>query len=295
MTTFESAPTKLGVSSSRKKVRQRKQLTVLAIRSPQPRDFPASVDTPWLALARNTLHYPIPLKPQTGDTLMSWIESFSLVMRSSITSLRDKIEDPERLLNQMIIDMDEELIHVRESVAAAIADEILLRNKSRAAVDEAAQWDERAASALARGDESGARAALEQKILAEQRAGDLSKEHEKQRTETARLHDAVHDLEDKIRQARQKRTLLLARLVRADSTQRINAALERTESASAFAQFSRLEQRVERAEAMSEAWDRMDGRDPDARELERKFAEDERKQKVEQQLEALKSRVQEEK
>ncbi len=225
---------------------------------------------------------------------MRWLESFSLVMRSSITSLRETVADPERLLNQMIIDMDEELLHVRKSVAAAIADEILLRNKARAAADDATQWDERAVSALARGDEEGARSALDQKILAEKRAGDLTVEHDKQRTETARLHEAVRDLEDKIRQARQKRTLLLARLVRADSTQRINAALERTESTSAFAQFDRLEQRVERAEAMSEAWDRMDGHDPEARELERKFADDERKQKVERQLEDLKRRVQEE-
>ena len=225
---------------------------------------------------------------------MRWLETFTLVMRSSITSLRDKIEDPERLLNQMIIDMDEEHLHVRESVAAAIADEILLRNKARAAADDAIQWSERAVSALARGDEAGAKSALEQKILAEQRAGDLTGEHEKQRQETARLQDAVRDLEDKIRQARQKRTLLLARLVRADSTQRINAALDRTESTSAFAQFNRLEQQVERAEAMSEAWDRMEGRDPDARELERKFAEDERKEKVAKQLEDLKRRVQEE-
>jgi phage shock protein A len=224
---------------------------------------------------------------------MRWLESFSLIMRSSVTTLREKIEDPERLLNQMIIDMDEELLRVRESVAAAIADEILLRNKARAAADDAAQWDERAVSALARGDELGAKSALEQKILAEQRSVDLGGEHEKQRTQTARLHDAVRDLDDKIRQARQKRTLLLARLVRADSTQRINAVLDRTESASAFAQFDRLEQRVERAEAVSEAWDRMEGRDPEARELERKFAEDERKQKVERQLDDLKRRVQE--
>jgi phage shock protein A len=225
---------------------------------------------------------------------MRWLETFSLVMKSSITSLREKIEDPERLLNQMIIDMDEELLHVRESVAGAIADEILLRKKARAAADDAAQWDERAVSALARGDETGARSALEQKMIAEQRAGDLTAEHDKQRTETSRLHDAVRDLEDKIRLARQKRTLLLARLARADSTQRINAALDRTEGASAFAQFNRLEQQVERAEAMSEAWDRMDGLDPEARELERKFAEEERRQKVESQFEELKRRVQEE-
>jgi len=225
---------------------------------------------------------------------MKWLESFSLVMRSSITTLREKIEDPERLLNQMIIDMDEELLHVRQSVAAAIADEILLRNKARSAADEASQWDERAVSALSRGDEEGAKSALEQKIVSEQRAGDLTAEHDKQRTETVRLQEAVRDLEDKIRQARQKRTLLLARLVRADSTQRINAALDRTESSSAFAQFDRLEQRVERAEAMSEAYDRMDGRDPEARELERKFAAEERKQKVQNQFEELKRRVHEE-
>src|SRR5580765_6988399 len=101
---------------------------------------------------------------------MRWIETFSFVMRSSITSLREKIEDPERLLNQMIIDMDEELLRVRESVAAAIADEILLRNKARAAADDAVQWNDRAVSALARGDEEGAKSALDQKILAEQRA-----------------------------------------------------------------------------------------------------------------------------
>jgi phage shock protein A len=222
---------------------------------------------------------------------MKWLETFSLVMRSSITSLRDTIEDPERLLNQMIIDMDEELLHVRQSVATAIADEILLRNKSRSAADEAEEWDKRAVSALSRGDEQGAKSALEQKLGAEQRAAELTAEHNKQRTQTARLQDVVRDLEDKIRQARQRRTLLLARLVRANSTQRINVALDRTESGSAFAQFDRLEQRVERAEAMSEAYDRLEGRDPEARELERKFEAEERRQKVQSQLEELKRRI----
>src|SRR5580704_12966765 len=132
------------------------------------------------------------LKP--GAPLMRWLETFTLVMRSSITSLREKMEDPERLLNQMIIDMDEEHLHVRESVAAAIADEILLRNKARAATDDAAQWSDRAVSALSRGDETGAKSAVEQKILTEQRAGDLTAEHEKQRKETARLQDSVRDL-----------------------------------------------------------------------------------------------------
>jgi phage shock protein A len=222
---------------------------------------------------------------------MSWIERFSLVMRSSITTLRETVEDPERLLNQLIIDMDDELAHVRHSVAGAIADEILLKKRVQKGHDDVVQWAQRAAQALERGDEASARSALEQKVAAEQQVESLTDEHRKQKDQTARLQTAVRDLEDKTRQARQRRTLLLARLVRAESTRRINDALDRTESSSAFAQFNRLEQRVERAEAMTEAYDRMEGHDPEADELERKFAEEERRDKITAQLEELKRRV----
>lgn len=222
---------------------------------------------------------------------MSWIESFTLVMRSSITALRERVEDPERLLNQLIVDMDEELAHVRASVAAAIADEILLKRKVEKARADVEQWEERASQALKRGDEKSARAALEQKVGAESQVESLTEEHRKQQEQTARLQASVKDLEDKTRQARQRRTLLLARLARAESSRRINDALDRTESRSAFTQFDRLERRVEREEAMTEAYDRMDGRDPDAEELERKFADQERREKVESQLDELKKRV----
>ena len=223
---------------------------------------------------------------------MKWLESFTLVMKSSITTLRERIEDPERMLHQLICDMEEELYRVRESVAGAIADEILLKRKVAKSHEEAEQWQERASASIKRGDETSAKAALEKKIAARHQAEELGKEHEKQHEQTLKLQDAVRDLEDKIRQAAQKRTLLVARLARADSTQRINSAMDRTTSHSAFAQFSRLEQRVERAEAMSDAYDRLDGRDPDAAELDRKFAAAERKQKVQDEFEELKRRVQ---
>ena len=104
---------------------------------------------------------------------MSWFESFSLVMRSSITTLREKIEDPERMLHQLIVDMDEELERVRGSVAAAIADEIQLGAKCRKARDESQQWFDRATAALKRGDEAAAKAALDHKVSAERRADGL--------------------------------------------------------------------------------------------------------------------------
>jgi phage shock protein A len=222
---------------------------------------------------------------------MAWLENFTFVMRSSLTTLREKIEDPERMLYQLVIDMEEELQAVRASVAEAIADEILLGKRVSKAGTDAEQWRDRAATAMKRGDEAGAKSALEQKILAEQAAQALSDEHAKQKEQTQKLQDSVRDLEEKIRQARQKRTLLCARLTRAESAQRINQALAATESRSAFAQFDRLERKVERAEARGEAFDRLDGKDADAGELERKFREDERKEKLRKEFDELKRRV----
>ncbi len=222
---------------------------------------------------------------------MQWLNQFTFVMKSSITALREKIEDPERMLQQLIIDMEEEQESVRRGVAEAIADEIQLGKQVDREREAAKEWFDRATKALKRGDEATSKAALEQKLLAEKRAEDLHGQHEKQKSQTRKLQDAVRDLEDKIRQARQKRTLLLARLTRADSSRRINAALDRADSSSAFAQFNRLEQRVDRAEALETAYDRMDGRDPDADELERQFDEAERRDNVVNEFERLKQQL----
>lgn len=222
---------------------------------------------------------------------MQWLNQFTFVMKSSITALREKIEDPERMLHQLIIDMEEEQESVRRSVAEAIADEIQLGKQVDREREAAKEWLDRATKALKRGDETTSKAALEQKMLSEKRAEDLHAQHEKQKTQTRKLQDSVRDLDDKIRQARQKRTLLLARLARADSSRRINAALDRAGSSSAFAQFNRLEQRVDRAEALETAYDRMDGHDPDVDELERQFEEAERRENVADEFERLKQQL----
>ena len=222
---------------------------------------------------------------------MKWLSNFSLVMRSSITSLKEKMEDPERMLHQLIIDMEEELDRVRSSVAEAVADEIQMRKRAEREAAESATWLERASTAMKRGDESTAKAALEQKLAAQERADRYSAEHAKQKAEVGKLQSSVRDLEDKIRQAKQKKTLLAARMTRAESTQKINAAMDRSSSQSALAQFNRFEEKVDREEALSEAWDRMDGKDPDADELARQFEVQERQDRIASELEALKARV----
>ncbi len=222
---------------------------------------------------------------------MKALAEFTLIMRSSITALREKFENPERMLHQLIVDMEEELERVRHSVAEAIADEIQMKKRVARASQEAEEWARRATDAIQRNDETGARSALKQKIAVEEQSKSLNDQYAKQADEVAKLKDAVGELQDRINQARQKRTLLVARLSRAKSTRKINDAMDAVHSKSAFAQFSKLESRVDREEALSEAYDRLDGRDPDAEELQRQFEAREREERLDQEFAELRKQV----
>ena len=222
---------------------------------------------------------------------MCWMERFSLVMRSNWAVIIERFENPERMLNQLLIDMDEELESVRRGVAEALADEIQLKKKVDTARKESDEWLTRAKSAIERSDDASAEAALQQKLLATERADGLAKEYERQQQQTRKLRDSVRGLEDKIRQAKQRQTLLLARITRADSSRRINSVLDRTGKHSAFGGFQKLEAKVDRAEALEEAYDRMDGRDPDADELARQFDDKQRSERLKTELETLRQTV----
>jgi phage shock protein A len=222
---------------------------------------------------------------------MHWLQTFSLVLRTNVVSLAERFENPERVLHQLILDMEDELERVRASVAGVLADEIQLGKQVDKAREETRQWQERAEKAFKRRDEAQARQALEQKVLAEERLTQLEKEHAKQKDETAKLHRALHDLEHKIRQARHKRSLLAARMARADSARTVNSILKRTDTPSALAQFQRLEERVDRAEAMEQAYDRLGDRAPETRDLEHEFDERDRQEQLQREFDELKKRL----
>ncbi len=79
---------------------------------------------------------------------MKWLADFSLVIRSNVTALCERFENPERMMNQLILDMEEELQHVRANVAGVIADDIQLGRQVEQARSEVTQWHERAVAAL---------------------------------------------------------------------------------------------------------------------------------------------------
>ncbi|MCA9069006.1 MAG: PspA/IM30 family protein, partial [Planctomycetaceae bacterium] len=73
---------------------------------------------------------------------MKWFNTFTLIMRSQITTLREKFEDPERMIHQLILDMEEELEVAREQIAGAIADEIQLGKEVKKKREEADLWQD---------------------------------------------------------------------------------------------------------------------------------------------------------
>ena len=223
---------------------------------------------------------------------MQWLHTFSLVIRSNVAALCEQFENPELVLNQLIIDMEEELERVRARTAGVIADEIQLGKRVARARDEAREWRDRASAALKRGDEGTARAALEQKVQADQRVEALEKEYRQHQAEAGKVQRALSDLEEKIRQANHRRALLLARLTRAESAKGVQRVLRQVESTSALAQFDRLERRVERAEALELAYDRLEGRDPKAESLKQQFEAQERRERLQREFDELKRRVQ---
>lgn len=218
---------------------------------------------------------------------MKWLADFSLVVRSSLSTLLEKVEQPERILHQLILDMEEELDRARDGVAEAIADEIRLGKEAAAVRQDAGLWEQRASECFERNDEKTARAALEHKLAAEARAGALEASHARQKAQTGKLERSLQDLEAKLVEARQRKALLAARLATAESGQRLQRSLDRAGEKSAFRQFRKLEERVEREEALAEAHARLSGHDPDAEELRCEMEASARREQVEREMEAL--------
>src|ERR1700691_4167091 len=97
---------------------------------------------------------------------MALLERVSTLLRANLNDLIEKAENPERLLKQLVLDMENQLMQVKTQVAIAIADEHLLERKRKEHEDEAAEWKRKAELAVAKGDDNLARAALERSLSA---------------------------------------------------------------------------------------------------------------------------------
>ncbi|MDR2245754.1 MAG: PspA/IM30 family protein [Treponema sp.] len=195
------------------------------------------------------------------------------LISSNVNDLINKAEKPEKMLNQLLIDMNEQLIESKKAVALAIADEKKLERELQNQEAQAQEWERKAMLAVQAGKDDLAREALLRKQEYSNNAAEYRKQWEAQKSSVEKLKEALRELQNKIEEAQRKKNLLIARAKRAEAQQKIQSTISSVSgNRTAFEAFDRMAQKVDQMEAEAEAAKELEDVSADAS-LEKRFAE----------------------
>jgi phage shock protein A len=184
---------------------------------------------------------------------MGLFDRLSTLLKSNINDLISSAENPEKMLNQIIVDMRSQLVKAKQQVATAIADEKRLHDQADVELRQAEDWEKRAVLAVREGRDDLAKQALVRQNEHSQHGQVLQTTWETHRLETEKLKNSLRDLNDKIEEAKRKKNLLIARQRRAQAQKRIAETMSALSEKSAFEAFSRMEERIEASERQIKA------------------------------------------
>src|ERR1043165_1071781 len=175
------------------------------------------------------------------------------LIKSNINDLITKAEDPEKMLTQVLLEMQQQLVEAKKAVAIAIADEKKLQKQYTAETDKAKEWESKAMEAVRAGDDNLARQALGRKQEHETISGQFQQQWIAQKQAVEKLKDALRLLNNKIEEAKRKKNILIARKKRAEAQQQIANTMQGLGDTSAFDTFDRMAERIQLMEAEAEA------------------------------------------
>jgi phage shock protein A len=141
---------------------------------------------------------------------MALLERVSTLLRANLNDLIEKAEDPEKLLKQLVLDMENQLMQVKTQVAIAIADQHLLERKRKEHEHEAAEWKRKAELAVAKGHDDLARGALERVLSVERLTKSFTEQAEDQKLEADTLRQTLRKLDQKLSETRAQCEILMA-------------------------------------------------------------------------------------
>ena len=211
------------------------------------------------------------------------------IFKANVNDALTKAEDPERILNQIVIEMNEQLADTKQKVASAIADEKRLQKQYQESVEQAKQWEEKATAAVQKERDDLAREALARRNDHQQLAEEYRIQWEKQKQAVDQLKEHLRGLERKIEEAGRKKNLLIARQKRAKAQKQIHETMAGMKNSSAFNAFDRMERKVGDIEARADAAAEMADLESDT--LEDEFAKLETRDSVDDDLAALKTKL----
>lgn len=204
---------------------------------------------------------------------MGFFDRFRRVVKSNLNDMISKAENPEKMLNQLIVDMNEQLIEAKKSVAGAIADEKKLERQANQHLDQAKEWEKKAMLAVRAEKDDLAKEALLRKQEFDNLAVEYKKQWEAQHESVEKLKGSLRQLQQKIDEAQRKKNLLVARTRRVEAQKKIHKTIGSLAQTSAFEAFDKMTEKVDKLEteaaAMQELEDMTEGPGDD---LEQQFA-----------------------
>jgi phage shock protein A len=222
---------------------------------------------------------------------MGILSRFIAVVRANLNALLNRAEDPAKMIEQTLLDMESAYRKAKDQVARSVADHKRLEKSSQDQKGEAAKWGERALLAVQKGDDTLAREALARKHEHQRIAAQFEQELGAHDANVEQLKTGLRDLENKIAEIRRKKNLLVSKQRRAEAQTQIYSTLEGIQDAGALETISRMEAKIDEmshlADARRELSTEFSG---DA--LERKFKELAPGQDVEAELLEMKQRLQ---
>jgi phage shock protein A len=216
---------------------------------------------------------------------MALMERVSTLVRANLNDLIDKAEEPEKMIKQVILDMQNQLLQVKTQVAIAIADQHLLDKKRKENQDKSAEWVHKAELAVDKKQDDLARVALERSLSYKALGENFGQQVADQTVQVENLKSALHKLEQKLAEAQAKSDVLIARHRRARALNKAGDARMAMGNTSSSAAFDRMNSKVQRNEALSQAKAELTGDT-----VEDQLASLEKEDEVEKLLAELKSK-----
>ncbi len=189
---------------------------------------------------------------------MSLFKRIGDIFKANVNDALDKAEDPEKMLKQMVIEMEESVNKTTLAVANAIANERSLERKLEKARIETNDWEQKAVQALQANREDLARAALEKKNISQKNVADLEPIFVQAKATADKMRTQLNTLKAKLEEARSRQSTLIARSQAAKAQKQIAQSFSGVGS-DAFSKFDKYEQKIEGVEAQAEAFDVLAG------------------------------------
>jgi phage shock protein A len=220
---------------------------------------------------------------------MALLERVTTLIRANLNDLIDQAEEPEKMIKQVILDMQNQLLQVKTQVAIAIADQHLLMKKQKENEDAGAEWVRKAELAVDKNHDDLARAALERSMTAKSMAASFAEQVADQTAQVENLKTALRKLDLKLQEAQNKSDVLIAQHRRSRALSKANDAQMKIGDGSNAAAFDRLKNKVQHSESVGQAKAEL-ATGSFANSIEDRLAALEKDDQVEKLLAELKSR-----